>query len=92
MFPQEYRGDLFVALHGSWNRSIPTGYKIMRVKIDDKGQATEKDDFITGWIHPGETHKGVWMGRPVDVAVGPEGAMYISDDAAGLIYRVTWSK
>jgi glucose/arabinose dehydrogenase len=92
MFPEEYRGSLFVALHGSWNRSIPTGYKIMRVRIGKEGEAGEKEDFITGWIHPGETHKGVWMGRPVDIVVGPDGAMYISDDAAGVIYRVTWGK
>jgi glucose/arabinose dehydrogenase len=93
MFPAEYRGDLFVALHGSWNRSVPTGYKVIRIKLDDKGQPRGGyEDFITGWIRPAETRKGVWMGRPVGIAVGPDGAMYVSDDSAGVIYRLTWEK
>lgn len=92
MFPAEYQGDLFVALHGSWNRSRPTGYKVIRMKVDTNGHPGTKEDFITGWIRPAETRNGVWMGRPVDIAVGPDGAMYISDDAAGVIYRVRWGK
>ena len=92
MFPSEYKGDLFVALHGSWNRHIPTGYKIIRVRIDDKGEPKGVEDFITGWLRPGETKHGVWMGRPAGVVFGADGSMYISDDSGGLIYRVTWSK
>jgi glucose/arabinose dehydrogenase len=93
MFPPEYRNNLFVTLHGSWNRSIPTGYKVVRIKLDEQGQPKGgAEDFITGWIQPGETRKGVWMGRPVGLAIGPEGAMYISDDSAGVVYRVTWDK
>jgi glucose/arabinose dehydrogenase len=93
MFPPDYRGDLYVALHGSWNRSVPTGYKVVRIKLDDHGQPHgPPQDFITGWIRQGETSKGVWMGRPVGIVVGPEGAMYVSDDASGVIYRVTWEK
>jgi glucose/arabinose dehydrogenase len=93
MFPAEYRGSLFVALHGSWNRSVPTGYKVIRIKLDQKGQPQgSPEDFITGWIRPGETQKGVWMGRPVGIAVGPDGSMYVSDDSAGVIYRVTYGK
>lgn len=92
MFPPEYRGNIFVALHGSWNRSVPTGYKVIRVKLDDKGQPQGEKDFITGWIRPGETRKGVWMGRPAGILVGPDGAMYVSDDAAGAIFRVTWER
>jgi glucose/arabinose dehydrogenase len=88
-FPQRYRNGVFVALHGSWNRSRPTGYKVIRVQIGRQGEAQIKEDFVTGFIKPGETHKGEWMGRPVDVIVGPEGAVYISDDAAGVIYRVS---
>jgi glucose/arabinose dehydrogenase len=92
-FPAEYRNNIFVAFHGSWNRSVPTGYKIVRVKLDDKGQPQGgSEDFITGWLAPGETKKGRWMGRPVGIVVGSDGAMYLSDDAAGVIYRVTWSK
>ena len=92
MFPSEYRGDLFVALHGSWNRHVPTGYKIIRVRLDDKGQPKGVEDFITGWLRPGETKHGIWMGRPVGIVFGADGSMYISDDSGGLIYRVTWSK
>jgi glucose/arabinose dehydrogenase len=93
MFPAEYRGSLFVTFHGSWNRSLPTGYKVVRIKFNDKGEPQgPPEDFISGWIRPGETKKGVWMGRPVGVVVGPEGAMYISDDSAGVVYRVTWEK
>ena len=92
LFPEDYRGDLLVALHGSWNRSRPSGYKVIRVQVGEKGEAQIKEDFVTGWIRPGETHKGEWMGRPVDVVVGPEGAVYISDDAAGVVYRVAPAK
>ena len=93
MFPAEYRGNLFVTFHGSWNRSVPTGYKVVRIKFNDKGEAQgPPEDFITGWIRPGETKKGVWMGRPVGLVVGPDGAMYVSDDSAGVVYRVTWEK
>ena len=56
---------------------------------ESPGEAQIKEDFVTGFIKPGETHKGEWMGRQVDVIVGPEGAVYISDDAAGVIYRVS---
>ena len=91
-FPAEYRKNIFVAFHGSWNRSIPTGYKIVRVKLDDKGQPQGgAEDFITGWLAPGEKQKGRWMGRPVGILFG-DGGMYLSDDAAGVIYRVTWTK
>jgi glucose/arabinose dehydrogenase len=91
-FPAEYRNNIFVAFHGSWNRSVPTGYKIVRVKLDDKGQPQGGvEDFITGWLAPGETKKGRWMGRPVGIVFGGNGAMYVSDDAAGVIYRITYA-
>lgn len=92
MFPVGYRGDLFVALHGSWNRSVPTGYKIVRVHINEKGEPAGVEDFITGWIKPGETKKGVRMGRPVGIVFSSDGSMYLSDDEAGVIYRVTWER
>lgn len=92
MFPAGYRNNIFVAFHGSWNRSIPTGYKVVRVRLDDKGQpAGAAEDFITGWLAPGETKRGRWMGRPVGIAFGPDGSMYLSDDAGGVVYRVTSS-
>ena len=92
-FPAEYRNNIFVAFHGSWNRSIPTGYKVVRVKLDDKGQPQNgAEDFITGWLAPGEKHKGRWMGRPVGIIFDSEGSMYLSDDAGGVIYRITYGK
>ena len=92
-FPAEYRGNLFVTFHGSWNRSVPTGYKVVRIIFNDKGEPQgPPQDFVSGWLRPGETKKGVWMGRPVGLAVGPEGALYITDDSAGVVYRVTWEK
>jgi len=93
MFPPEYRNSLFVAFHGSWNRSVPTGYKVVRVKLNDQGQPQgSAEDFITGWLAPGETKKGRWMGRPVGIVFGDDGAMYLSDDSGGVIYRITYSK
>jgi glucose/arabinose dehydrogenase len=93
MFPPEYRGSLFVTFHGSWNRSVPTGYKVVRIKFNEKGEPQgPPEDFISGWLRPGETKKGVWMGRPVGLVVGPDGAMYVTDDSAGVVYRVTWEK
>ncbi len=92
-FPAEYRNNIFVAFHGSWNRSVPTGYKVVRVKLDDKGQPQGgAEDFITGWLAPGETKRGRWMGRPVGIVFGDDGTMYLSDDAAGVIYRITYAK
>jgi glucose/arabinose dehydrogenase len=94
MFPEEYRGNIFVAFHGSWNRSAPTGYKVVRVKLDAQGQPIGgAEDFLTGWLQPAANgHKAKWMGRPAGVAVGPDGSLYVSDDGAGEIYRVTWGK
>ena len=92
-FPSEYQNNIFVAFHGSWNRSVPTGYKIVRVKLDDKGQPQGgAEDFITGWLAPGETKRGRWMGRPVGIVFDSDGAMYLSDDTGGLIYRITYPK
>jgi len=88
-FPAEYRNNLFVAFHGSWNRSVPTGDKLVRVKLDDKGQPLAgPEDFITGW----QNATGKRWGRPVGIVFGADGSMYLSDDMAGLIYRVTYGK
>src|SRR3989338_8015056 len=84
-WPKEWEGDLLVAYHGSWNRSEPTGYKIVRFKVDKNGKMSETADFITGWIS--ENNKKVY-GRPVDLKFGLDGALYISDDAAGIIYKL----
>jgi len=83
-FPADWRGDAVVAFHGSWNRSTPTGAKIVRVRIRD-GKPVSYEDFITGW----QGANGRRWGRPVDVMVYRDGSLLISDDAAGAIYRVT---
>lgn len=87
-FPDEYHGDLFVAFHGSWNRSIPTGYKVVRIPIRDGAVNGPAEDFATGWLD--ETTDEV-SGRPVGVAVGPDGALYVSDDKGGFIYRIAYA-
>ncbi|HYG97804.1 MAG TPA: PQQ-dependent sugar dehydrogenase [Terriglobales bacterium] len=93
MFPVDYRGDMFVAFHGSWNRSIPTGYKVVRIHLNANGEPESgAQDFITGWLPPGARNNDDVSGRPVGVLFGPDGAMYVSDDGAGLIYRVTYGK
>lgn len=85
-FAPEYKQDAIVALHGSWNRKEPSGYKLVRVKFEnDKPVAVE--DFATGWLK----ESAAW-GRPVDVTLGPDGALYVSDDRASLIYRITYEK
>jgi glucose/arabinose dehydrogenase len=83
-FPAEYQGDLFVALHGSWNRALRTGYKIVRLKVRN-GQATgEYEDFVTGFVGPSGD---VW-GRPVGLLVANDGALLMSDDGSGTIWRI----
>ena len=87
-FPAEYRGDLFIAFHGSWNRSVPTGYKVVRLPLEGSQPSGPLEDFATGWLDPAS---GKVSGRPVGLAVGPEGALYVSDDKAGMIYRISYS-
>jgi glucose/arabinose dehydrogenase len=86
-WPQEYRHNLLVAFHGSWNRSVPTGYKVVRLKLDDKGNYLGVEDFITGWLTP----KGA-LGRPVDLVIKNNGEIYITDDKAGVVYRVVYKQ
>lgn len=79
-----FSGDLLVAYHGSWNRSEPTGYKVVRFKADKNGKVSETADFITGWLNK---NKKEIYGRPVDLKFY-NGALYISDDAGGIIYKL----
>jgi glucose/arabinose dehydrogenase len=88
-FPPEYRGDLFIAFHGSWNRRVPTGYKVVRLPLDGSQPRAPLEDFATGWLD--ETSRTA-KGRPVGLAVGPDGGLYVSDDKAGLIYRIIYSR
>jgi glucose/arabinose dehydrogenase len=88
MFPTEYQGDAFVSLHGSWNRSRRTGYKIVRVHFQGGKPAGGYDDFITGWMLSPDS-LDVW-GRPAGLLVLKDGSLLIADDAAGKIWRVTY--
>jgi glucose/arabinose dehydrogenase len=90
MFPPEYRGNAFVALHGSWNRTQRTGYKIISVPFRGGKPAGGYDDFVVGWS-PDPNGRRVW-GRPVGLLVLPDGSLLISDDGAGVIWRVTYAK
>ncbi len=86
MFPPEYRNSIFIAQHGSWNRSRKIGYRIMRVELKDN-QPVRYTTFAEGWLQ-GEQ---AW-GRPVDVLVAPDGALLVSDDQAGVIYRISYRR
>jgi len=83
-WPEEYWYDLLVAYHGSWNRSEPTGYKVVRFDLDEQGNVLDVEDFITGWL----TDEGNILGRPVDIMAEPGGTLYISDDYTGVIYKM----
>lgn len=85
MFPAEYRGDAIVAQHGSWNRSTPIGYRLMRIRFDDDGKALDKEVFVDGWLQGAEA----W-GRPVDVLELADGSLLVSDDYNGVIYRIAY--
>ena len=82
MFPSNWQGDFLVALHGSWNSSVPVGYKVVHLKIDGN-KVVNSEDFITGFL----TNAGA-IGRPVDMVFGKDGALYLSDDKAGVIYKI----
>ena len=84
-FPEEYRGDIFAALHGSWNRSRRTGYKIIRVPLDHGKATGEYEDFVTGFVTP---QGDVW-GRPVGVTVAKDGSLLFSEDGHDTIWRVS---
>lgn len=91
-FPPEYSGDLFVALHGSWNREKRTGYKLVRVRFKDGKATGEYDDFLTGFIlETGIIFKGdnVW-GRPVGVAMAQDGSLLMSDDGSGTVWKISY--
>lgn len=83
-FPEAYRGDLFVALHGSWNRSERSGYELVHVEVEG-GRPVSSASFATGWLSGGRV-----SGRPVYPEVGPDGSLFLSDDGRGRIYRIRW--
>ncbi len=85
MFPAEYKNQIFIAEHGSWNRSVPIGYRISLVRIRNN-KAVSYEVFAEGWLQGDEA----W-GRPVDVLILPDGSLLVSDDRAGVIYRISYS-
>jgi glucose/arabinose dehydrogenase len=91
MFPAEYQNNIFIAMHGSWNRETKQGYNIMRVKVDANGNASKPEPFIAGFMTDEKADPPMW-GRPVDVMVMKDGSMLFSDDYNGILYRVSYGK
>ena len=85
MFPSEYKNQIIIAEHGSWNRSVPIGYRISVVRLKND-KAVSYDVFAEGWLQGDEA----W-GRPVDILIYHDGSLLVSDDKAGVIYRITYS-
>jgi glucose/arabinose dehydrogenase len=88
-FPAEYWGDIFASEHGSWNRSVRTGYEVIRIPLHQTGHATgEYEEFVTGFVLP---DGNVW-GRPVGITVAQDGSLLVTDDASGSIWRIRYAK
>ncbi len=87
-WPEDMWLDLVVAYHGSWDRTIPTGYKLVHISLSDEREVEGRQDFITGWL----TEQGEKLGRPVDVLTMPGGVMYVTDDMRGAIYKIVYKK
>ncbi len=85
-FPQRYRGGIFSAQHGSWNRTTPVGARVMFTSLKADGTADKTEAFAEGWL----TSNGEYLGRPVDVAQLPDGSLLVSDDLAGALYRIAY--
>ncbi len=87
-FPPQYHGDAFVALHGSWNRATRTGYKLVRIPLNNGVPSGRYDDFLTGFV---TTDRNVW-GRPVGVAMARDGALLMTEDGNGTIWRIAYAR
>ena len=91
-FPAEYKNNIFIAEHGSWNRSVPIGYRVVSVALKN-GHAVAEDVFASGWLPAtgsGPLGRRIAWGRPVDVQQLPDGSLLVSDDKMGAIYRITY--
>jgi len=91
MFPAEYRNNIFIARHGSWNRSTKQGYDIYRVVLNENGKVMKSEPFLTGFLTDEKADPPMW-GRPVDVLQMKDGSLLFSDDYNGILYRVSYSK
>ena len=87
MFPKKYKNNIFITLHGSWNRSKKVGYKVIRVVLDGAGDVVDTKDFISGWLDGEEV-----LGRPAAPLIISDGSLLISDDKANVIYRITYKQ
>jgi glucose/arabinose dehydrogenase len=85
-FPAEYRGAIFAAEHGSWNKAVRTGYEVIRVPMKDGHATGEYEDFLTGFV----TAAGDVWGRPVGVAVAQDGSQIVTDDGSNSVWRVSF--
>jgi len=88
-FPERYRNAVFIAEHGSWNRSSKVGYRVSVVRLQDN-RAVSYEPFVSGWLQGGRSNEESAWGRPADVLVMPDGSLLVSDDHAGAIYRVSY--
>ena len=87
-FPMQYQNSLYIAFHGSWNRSVPTGYKVVRVPLKDGGVAGPAEDFARGWLQGNSSVTG----RPAGVTVAPDGSLFVSDDTHSVIYHIWYRR
>ena len=87
MFPAKYKNAIFYAQHGSWNAVKPRGARVMVTFLDSAGNAAKTEVFADGWM----TDIGTYLGRPVDVQQYVDGSILVSDDKAGVVYRITYS-
>ena len=90
-FPAEYRHNIFLAEHGSWNRSVKSGYRVVRVVIDSQGRVVRDEPFVQGFLQVDGAGRETVLGRPADVLPLPDGSLLISDDLGGAIYRVRYA-
>jgi len=91
MFPAEYQNNIFIAQHGSWNRTVKHGYNVIRVVVDPNGKLIKSMPFLEGFLEDPKATPPTW-GRPVDVLVMRDGALLVSDDYNGIIYRISYKK
>jgi glucose/arabinose dehydrogenase len=87
MCPAKYKNAIFYAQHGSWNAVKPRGARVMVTFLDSKGNAAKTEVFADGWM----TDIGTYLGRPVDVQQYVDGSLLVSDDKAGVVYRISYS-